>query len=130
MRRLCPPSQPGRVRWAESCRTPADYRGDVVRFLVVYETPSDPAGFDLHYQQVHIPLGKKLPGLRRYTVSRNTAAVRGGEPFYLVAELDWDDMDALRAAFSSPEGRATARDVAELAPDGRVRSMIFEVEDV
>ena len=102
----------------------------MVRFLVVYETPSDPAGFDLHYQQVHIPLGKKLPGLRRYTVSRNAAAVRGGESFYLVAELDWDDMDALRAAFCSPEGQATARDVAELAPDGRVRSMIFEVEDV
>ncbi len=39
-------------------------------------------------------------------------------------------MDALRAAFASPEGRATARDVAELAPDGRVRSMIFELEDV
>jgi uncharacterized protein (TIGR02118 family) len=102
----------------------------VVRFLVVYENPSDPAGFDLHYQQVHIPLGKKLPGLRRYTVSRNAAAVRGGEPFYLVAELDWDDMEALRAAFSSPVGQATARDVAELAPDGRVRSMIFEVQDV
>jgi uncharacterized protein (TIGR02118 family) len=58
------------------------------------------------------------------------AAVRGGEPFYLVAELDRDDMDALRAAFASPEGQATARDVAELAPDGRVRSMIFELEDV
>jgi hypothetical protein len=48
----------------------------------------------------------------------------------LVAELDWDDMDALRVAFCSPEGQATARDVAELAPDGRVRSMIFEVDNV
>ena len=79
---------------------------------------------------MHIPLAKKLAGLRRYTISRGAAAVRGGEPFYLVAELDWDNMDALRAAFASPEGRATARDVAELAPDGRVRSMIFELEDV
>jgi uncharacterized protein (TIGR02118 family) len=102
----------------------------VVRFLVVYERPSDPEKFDLHYRRVHIPLAKKLAGLRRYTISRSAAAVRGGEPFYLVAELDWDDMDALRAAFASPEGRATARDVAELAPDGRVRSMIFELEDV
>jgi uncharacterized protein (TIGR02118 family) len=102
----------------------------MVRFLVVYETPADPEAFDLHYREVHIPLAKKLPGLRRYTVSRNAAPVRGGEPFYLVAELDWDDMDALRAAFASPEGQATARDVAELAPDGRVRSMIFEVEEI
>ncbi len=101
----------------------------MMRFLVAYEVPNDPAAFDLHYREVHIPLAKKLPGLRRYTVSRNATAVRGGEPFYLVAELDWDDGDALRAAFASPEGQATARDVAELATDG-VRSMIFEVEDL
>jgi uncharacterized protein (TIGR02118 family) len=105
------------------------YHGDVVRFLVVYETPSDPVAFDLHYREVHIPLARKLPGLRRYTISRDPAEVRGGEAFYLVAELDWDDMDALRAAFASPEGQATARDVAELAPGGGVRSMIFEVEE-
>ena len=100
----------------------------MVRFLVVYETPTDPAAFDEHYRQVHIPLAKKLPGLRRYTVSRDVAA-RRGEPFYLVAELDWDDMDALRAAFASPEGQATARDIAELVPDGGIRSMIFELND-
>ena len=74
-----------------------------MRFLVVYERPSDPEKFDLHYRRVHIPLAKKLAGLRRYTISRGAAAVRGGEPFYLVAELDWDNMDALRAAFASPE---------------------------
>ena len=100
----------------------------MVRFLVVYETPTDPAAFDEHYRQVHIPLAKKLPGLRRYTVSRDVAALRG-EPFYLVAELDWDDMDALRAAFASPEGQATARDIAELVPDGGIRRMIFELKD-
>ena len=101
----------------------------MVRFLVVYETPADPAAFDRHYQDVHVPLAKQLPGLRRYTLSRACTPVRGGEPFYLVAELDWDDMDTLRAAFASPEGRATAADVAKLAPEG-VRSVIFEVEEV
>lgn len=55
-------------------------------------------------------------------------AVRGGEPFYLVAELEWDTMDDLHAAFGSEQGRATAADVAELAAGGGVRSMIFEVE--
>lgn len=103
--------------------------GPVVRFLVTYETPDDPAAFDRHYRDVHIPLAKQLPGLRRYTVSRNSAPVRGGDAYYLVAELDWADMPALKAAFASPECRATARDVAELATDG-VRGMIFEVEEV
>jgi uncharacterized protein (TIGR02118 family) len=102
----------------------------VIRFLVVYETPADPAAFDRHYRDVHIPLAKTLPGLRRYTISRNAVAVRGGEAFYLVAELDWDDIDAMQAAFASPVGRATAADVEILAPDGAVRSLIFEVETV
>lgn len=54
----------------------ADSIGDMMRFLVVYETPRDPAAFDLHYREVHIPLAKKLPGLRRYTISRNAVASR------------------------------------------------------
>jgi uncharacterized protein (TIGR02118 family) len=97
------------------------------RFLVIWETPNDPEAFDRHYREVHIPLSHKLPGLRRYTVSRNAVAIRGGDPPYLVGELEWDDMAALRAAFASPEGRATAEDVAGLAANAAVRSLIYEV---
>ncbi len=46
------------------------------RFLALYETPADPEEFDRHYHDVHIPLGRRLPGLRRYTVGRDVAAVR------------------------------------------------------
>jgi uncharacterized protein (TIGR02118 family) len=102
----------------------------MVRFLVLYDTPRDPAAFERHYREVHIPLARKLPGLRRYTLSRNAVPVRGGMPFHLVAELEWDTMDDLRTAFGSPQGQATAADVAELAPEGGVRSMIFEVEEI
>ena len=98
------------------------------RFLALYETPADPEAFDRHYREIHIPLGRRLPGLRRYTVSRDVAALRG-EPYYLVAELDWDTMDDLRAAFASPEGRATAADAARLQELAPVRSMIFTMDD-
>ena len=101
----------------------------MVRFLVLYDKPRDPEAFERHYRDVHIPLAKKLPGLRRYTISRNVAPVRGGDVYYLVAELDWDDRAALQRAFQSPEGQATAADVPELAGDG-VHSMVFELEDV
>jgi uncharacterized protein (TIGR02118 family) len=99
------------------------------RFLALYETPADPVAFDRHYREVHIPLGFRLPGLRRYTVSKDEAAVRG-ERYYLVAELDWDTMDDLRAAFASPAGRATAADAAQLAELAPVRSMIFTADTV
>ena len=101
----------------------------MVRFLIVYDKPESPETFDRHYREVHIPLAKTLPGLRRYTISRNAASIRGGEPYHLIAELDWDDMAALQRAFQSPQGRATAEDVAKLAPDGGVRSMVYELEE-
>jgi uncharacterized protein (TIGR02118 family) len=97
-------------------------------FLALYETPADPGAFDRHYREVHSPLGRRLPGLRRYAIGRDAAAVRGA-PYYLVAELEWDTMDALRAAFASPEGRATAADAAHLQELAPVRSMIFTVNE-
>ncbi len=99
-----------------------------VRFLALYETPTDPEAFDRHYREVHIPLGRRLPGLRRYAVGRDVVAVRSA-PYYLVAELEWDTMEELRAAFASPEGRATAADAARLQELAPVRSMIFTVDD-
>lgn len=101
-----------------------------VRFLARYETPADPEEFDRPYDRVHVPLVRRLPGLRRYVVGRDLAAVRGGAPCHLVAELDWDTMEDLRAAFASPEGRATAADAARLQELAPVRSMIFTVDDV
>jgi len=83
------------------------------RFLALYKTPADPETFERHYRQVHIPLLRQLPRLRRYTVSRDVTALHGA-PYYLITELEWDTMDELRAAFASPEGRATAADAAHL----------------
>jgi uncharacterized protein (TIGR02118 family) len=99
------------------------------RFLAVYETPADPGAFDRHYREIHIPLLRDLPGLRRYTVSRDLTALHG-EPFYLVTELEWDTMDELRAAFASPQGRATAADAARLQELAQVRRMIFSADEV
>jgi uncharacterized protein (TIGR02118 family) len=100
------------------------------RFLVLWETPDDPTEFDRHYRDVHLPLPKKLPGLRRYTLSRNAAPVRGGDPYHRMAELDFDDMASLQEAFRSRAGQETAADVANLAAYGaRVHSMIYELED-
>jgi len=98
------------------------------RFLVLYDTPADPESFGRHYREVHVPLGRRLPGLRRYTVSRKVTAVRGA-PYYLVAELEWDTTEELRDAFASAAGRATAADAASLAGLAPVRSMIYTADE-
>ena len=53
----------------------------MVRFLAMYDKPDDPEAFDRHYREVHIPLAAKLPGLRRYTISRNPAPTRDREAY-------------------------------------------------
>ena len=101
----------------------------MVRLLVLYETPENPEAFDRHYNEVHIPLARQLPGLLRYTVSRNISATRGGKEFYLVAELDWESLEAMQAAMTSEIGKETTADVPKFAPTG-VTTVSYEVAEV
>ena len=102
------------------------------RFIVLWDTPQQRPAFDRQYREVHIPLVSKLPGLRRYTLSRNTTPMRGGDPCYLIAELDFDDMASLRKAFQSSEGQTAAADATSLAASAgtQMHSMVYELEDV
>jgi uncharacterized protein (TIGR02118 family) len=101
-----------------------------VRLRVMWGTPNDPATFDRHYRDVHIPLARQLPGLRAYTLSR--AAGDGDEQnsCYLIAELDFDDVTALNPALGSPEGEAAAADGAVLSAGASVQSAIYQQETV
>jgi uncharacterized protein (TIGR02118 family) len=103
----------------------------VIKFIILWQdTPTDVETFDRHYHETHIPLANKMPGLRRYSLSRQVTAVRG-QPPYCIAELEWDNMEAMRHDMQSPEGRATAGDVdfmRQWSPG--VQSMTYELEDV
>ena len=66
-----------------------------------------------------MPLAKKLPGLTRYEVSTGTVtAPASSKGVYLVATLHFASMDELNRALGSPEGKATARDLANFATGG------------
>ena len=82
--------------------------------------------FDKYYNEIHIPIAKQLPGLVRYTVSRNLAA---NAQYYLIAELDWADMASAQAALRSPEGAAATADVAKFATTGAA-TLLYEVAEV
>ena len=81
------------------------------RLTIQYAAPADPESFDRHYREVHVPLAAAVPGLRRFTVSHPRGL--GADPrIHLVAELWFEDADALRSALRSPEMAATAADAA------------------
>jgi uncharacterized protein (TIGR02118 family) len=100
--------------------------------VVIYRTPKDPAAFDAHYFDIHIPLAKRLPGLQRYEVSKRPIATPAGDPApYIVATLYFDSLEALRHAFGTPEGRACAADRRILAPsDEDLQMYLFESSEV
>jgi len=91
----------------------------VFQLTVLYNHPEDPAAFDKHYDEVHVPLANKLPGLRRYTVARPAPGPDGAQPAYhLVAVLEFDDAAAVGAAMGSPEGQAAQADLGNFAQAG------------
>jgi uncharacterized protein (TIGR02118 family) len=50
----------------------------MAQLVVMYKTPRDAAAFDRHYVEKHIPIAKKIPGLRKYEVSIGPVATPGG----------------------------------------------------
>ncbi len=90
----------------------------MAQLLVLYNKPSDPAAFDRHYQQTHIPLAKKVPGLRSYVISNGPVQALAGTAPYLVAILSFDSMADLNAALASAEGQAAAADLSNFASAG------------
>lgn len=98
--------------------------------LVLYNMPSDTTHFEQYYHGTHIPLAKRFPGLRSFTLSKGAiASPAGSAPYYFVADLAFDSMDALQAALTSPEGQATVRDVPNFATGG-VTIMMYESQAV
>ncbi|MGX7875804.1 EthD family reductase [Mesorhizobium sp. ORM6] len=72
--------------------------------VVIYRTPKDVEAFDRHYFEIHVPLAKKLPGLRKYEISDGPIATPVGAPdVYRIGTLYFDDLAALEKAFASPE---------------------------
>jgi uncharacterized protein (TIGR02118 family) len=99
----------------------------MVKLVVAYGHPQDPAAFDRHYAETHVPLAQRIPDVRRFEAGKVVGTVDGSPaPYYFIAELWFDDVDQLQAAMGSPEGRAAGEDVGTFA-DGGATLMIAQV---
>ncbi|HEY3919805.1 MAG TPA: EthD family reductase [Stellaceae bacterium] len=102
----------------------------MARLVVMYKTPKDAAAFDKHYTEKHIPLAKKIPGLRKFELSRGPIATPAGPSgFHLIATLHFDNPAAIQKAFASSEGQAAAADVRSFASGG-ADMLIFDTREV
>jgi uncharacterized protein (TIGR02118 family) len=90
------------------------------RLLVLYPPPTDPEHFRTYYEETHIALVAKWPGVRGFRYGFDIAAPQGESPYFCVFEADFDDAAALRAAQGSAEGQAVRADVPNYATGGAI----------
>ncbi len=65
---------------------------------------SDIEAFEKDYREVHVPLARKVPGLKKLILTRIDSGLEGAKPpFYRVAELYFDSKEALEKAQQTPE---------------------------
>ena len=92
----------------------------MVKIVVLYPPPADPAAFDSHYFGSHVPLVRKLPGLARLDAAHLKSGPDTPHPYYFLAELYFQDRDAMKTALKSPEMAALVADVQAHIPSGNV----------
>jgi uncharacterized protein (TIGR02118 family) len=104
----------------------------MARMVVIYRTPKNVEAFDRHYFEIHVPLAKKIAGLRKYEVSDGPIATPVGTAnVHRIGMLHFDDLAAIEKAFASAEGQAAGADRRHFAPDDSgVQMFLFDNREV
>jgi len=98
------------------------------KVTVVYGHPTDVDVFENYYKNNHLPLANTMKGVAKWEFTKFLATPDGSKPeFYRMAEIYFSDMEQLQKTMSSPEGQATAADLANFATGG-VQVMIGTIE--
>jgi uncharacterized protein (TIGR02118 family) len=100
----------------------------MVKAVVLYGPPEDPDAFERYYAETHTALAKAIPGLQRFEAARGVATPDGSDvPYQRIAELTFEDMDALQAGLGSDKGQAAVNDIPNFASGG-VTMFIAELD--
>jgi uncharacterized protein (TIGR02118 family) len=105
----------------------------VIKLIILLPRRADlsPEEFERHARDIHYPLVKELPGLRRLVVSRVLPDPNGPPPVYDAVAEDWfDDAGALAAAMASPEGQAVLADAPNLLDMEKLQFMVVEETEI
>ena|SRR5687768_5054033 len=102
----------------------------MIRLLVLYGHPTDPAAFDKYYRDKHIPIARRMKGLKKWTVGKVQGTPDGQPaPYYYVADLVMERREDFERLLASPEGQAAVADVPNYATGG-VTFLYTEVEEI
>lgn len=72
------------------------------KLIALYSQTPDPEAFESAYFSTHLPLIKKVPGLKHTVITRFNRTLMG-DGFYMMAEMYFEDNAALKMVMKSPE---------------------------
>lgn len=99
------------------------------QLTILYGHPDDPEEFDRYYYEEHIPIARRMEGLKGWTIGKLEPVTPGEKlPYYMVVSLFADTREDLEAILASPEGQAAADDVPNFATGGA--TFMFDDEEV
>jgi uncharacterized protein (TIGR02118 family) len=101
----------------------------MLKFMVVLFRRPDMTSdqFRRHLEQVHAPLAKALPGLKKYKQNHVAADSKRRHPGWdAIIELYFESRDSMEAAWASPQGAASDADLPLFADLDRTTWSVVE----
>ena len=99
----------------------------MVKLIVLYGHPTDPAAFEAYYAETHLPIAAKIQGVSKVEITKLIGTPDGSQASqYRMAELYFESIEELQKQMGSPEGLAAVNDIPNFATGG-VDVMIGEV---
>jgi uncharacterized protein (TIGR02118 family) len=101
----------------------------VIKYVALYRVPEDAAAFDTSYFGTHVPIVNDTPGLVRTELARVTRMMVGDPAYYLMAELYFDSVESMKAAFKTDPWRASGENLQSWGGMDLVTMFSAEVVD-
>jgi uncharacterized protein (TIGR02118 family) len=95
------------------------------KLVVVIRGTAESEWMERRWSEDFVPLAERMPGLRRVIVGSVRGAPSGHVDVLLLHEFVFDDLPALRAAMTSPEGQAAGQALMRFAGE---RAELFFAE--
>jgi uncharacterized protein (TIGR02118 family) len=90
----------------------------MVKLMVLYGHPKDPAAFERYYSEIHMPIAAQIQGVNVEVGKVMGAPDGGATPFYRVAEVVFDNTEHMQTVLATPEAQRTVADIANFATGG------------
>lgn len=101
----------------------------MIKYVALYRTPEEPERFDKDYFGTHVPIVNETPGLVRAELAKVTRMMVGEPAYYVMAELYFEDVDAMKAAFKTDPWRASGENLQSWGGMDLVTMFTAEVVD-